>query len=163
MRNVDNDLPKDTGRGASIADDRLYSIGDLAAEFGISTRAIRFYETKGLIKPRRVGANRIYDHRDHGRLIIILRGKRLGFTLEEISQYLQLYDADPDQVAQIRHLLEKVEQTIADLEQKQRDIKKTLGELEDIRRQCIAGLKARGAVSANPPASKTDSADNVKD
>lgn len=132
------------------AESQLYSIGDLAAEFGISTRAIRFYETKGLIKPRRVGSNRVYDRRDHARLTIILRGKRLGFNLEEILQYLELYDADPDQVTQMRHLLENVERTISDLEQKQDDIRKTLTELHEIRDQCIAGLCAHGALRRPP-------------
>jgi DNA-binding transcriptional MerR regulator len=121
----------------------LYSIGDLAAEFGISTRAIRFYESKGLIAPKRVGSNRIYIRRDRARLILILRGKRLGFSLEEIAEYLNLYDADPNQTAQIRLLLGKVEASIAELTGKQRDIEAALGDLGDIRAQCIEMLKGR--------------------
>jgi DNA-binding transcriptional MerR regulator len=121
----------------------LYSIGDLASEFGISTRAIRFYESKGLIAPERVGSNRIYKKRDRARLILILRGKRLGFSLEEIAEYLNLYDADPNQIAQTRLLLHKVETSIAELEGKQRDIVAALGDLGDIRTHCIQLLKAR--------------------
>ncbi len=121
----------------------LYSIGDLASEFGISTRAIRFYESKGLIAPERVGSNRIYKKRDRARLILILRGKRLGFRLEEIAEYLNLYDADPNQIAQTRLLLSKVESSIAELDGKQRDIEAALSDLGDIRTQCIELLKAR--------------------
>ena len=72
----------------------LFAIADLAREFGISTRAIRFYETKGLLTPERVGSTRVFRRRDRARLILILRGKRLGFSLRDISDYLSLYDAD---------------------------------------------------------------------
>jgi DNA-binding transcriptional MerR regulator len=121
----------------------LYSIGDLASEFGISTRAIRFYESKGLIAPERVGSNRIFNKRDRARLILILRGKRLGFSLEEIAEYLNLYDADPNQIAQTRLLLQKVETSIAELEGKRRDIEAALGDLGDIRTHCVELLKGR--------------------
>jgi DNA-binding transcriptional MerR regulator len=120
---------------------QLYSIGDLAAEFGISTRTIRFYEAKGLIGPERAGANRVFTRRDRARLILILRGKRLGFTLNAIAQYLDMYDADPDQKAQTQLLLEKVEAAIANLEIKRQDIDKTLAELADIRKQCLSQAK----------------------
>ena len=145
MEQTKNEISKRTEPDAGEAEHHLYSIGDFAAEFGVSARAIRFYETKGLLAPRRVGANRVYDHRDHARLTIILRAKRLGFSLEEVSQYLDLYDADPDQAAQIRHLLDKVERTIAGLEQKQNDIRRTLAELQEIRNQCVEGLSGRDA------------------
>jgi DNA-binding transcriptional MerR regulator len=123
------------------ADNRLYSIGELSAEFGISTRAIRFYESKGLLSPDRVGSNRIYTRRDRARLILVLRGKRLGFTLEEISEYLDLYDADPNQIAQTRLLLQKTESSISELEGKRRDIDEALRELREIQAQCISQLK----------------------
>lgn len=126
------------------ADGALYSIGDLASEFAISTRAIRFYEIKGLIAPRRVGTNRVYSKRDRARLLLILRGKRLGFSLDEVAEYLNLYDVDPHQLAQTRLLLQKVETAIEDLEQKQQDIEKTLGELKEIRGLAIEQLKGRG-------------------
>jgi DNA-binding transcriptional MerR regulator len=121
----------------------LYSIGELAGEFGISTRAIRFYEAKGLIAPDRVGSNRIYTKRDRARLILILRGKRLGFSLEEIAEYLNLYDADPNQIAQTRLLLAKVEASIVELAGKQHDIEAALRDLGEIRAQCIELLKRR--------------------
>jgi DNA-binding transcriptional MerR regulator len=124
-------------------DEPLYSIGDLANEFGISTRAIRFYEIKGLLAPKRAGTTRVYSRRDRARLILILRGKRLGFSLEEVAEYLNLYDSDPHQLAQTRLLLQKVEAAVTDLEQKQQDIEKTLGELRDIRQLAIRQLKGR--------------------
>jgi DNA-binding transcriptional MerR regulator len=121
---------------------KLYSIGDLAAEFQISTRAIRFYESKGLIGPERAGANRIYTRRDRARLSLILRGKRLGFSLNTIAEYLHLYDADPEHRVQIKMLLEKVEKAIASLENKRQDLDKTLAELIGIREQCLAKVGA---------------------
>ncbi len=123
-------------------DQELYGIGELADELGISQRAVRFYETKGLLKPRRVGVNRVYDRRDRARLKLILRGKRLGFSLQEIAEYLDLYDEDPEQILQVRHLLNKVEQAIEDLQRKRDDIDSTLEELASIRKECIGRLKA---------------------
>ncbi|MGB0084128.1 MAG: MerR family DNA-binding transcriptional regulator [Rhodomicrobiaceae bacterium] len=137
----------ETKPAASVArgEARLYSIGDLAAAFGISTRAIRFYESKGLLAPERVGSNRIYTRRDRARLTLVLRGKRLGFSLEEIAEYLNLYDADPYQIAQTRLLLHKVETSIGELEGKKQDIEAALRDLGEIRAQCIAQLKAQNA------------------
>ncbi len=109
----------------------LFSIADLAKEFGISTRAIRFYETKGLLSPERVGATRIFRRRDRARLILILRGKRLGFSLRDISDYLSLYDADRTQ--QVTLLAEKVDERIALLERQRDDLETTIAELREIR------------------------------
>lgn len=120
---------------------RQYSIGDLAKEFGVSTRTIRFYEDKGLIGPEREGANRIYSRRDRARLVLILRGKRLGFSLGLIAKYLDLYDADPGQIAQTTMLLERVEAAISALRTKRDDIDKTLAELAGIAKGCRARLK----------------------
>ena len=89
--------------------DRLYTIGELAGEFDVTTRTIRFYESKGLISPARRGVARAYSRRDRARLKLILRGKNLGFSLEEIAEYLKLYDADPAQMAQTQMLLSGVE------------------------------------------------------
>ena len=82
-----------------------YSISDLAKEFGITTRTIRFYESRSLIAPERIGTQRRYSKRDRARLILILRGRNLGFTVEDVGEYLALYDADPGQVAQTKLLL----------------------------------------------------------
>ena len=118
-----------------MRDERLTTITETAAALGITARAIRFYETKGLIAPQRVGANRVYNHRDRGRLKLILRAKRLGFSLEDIREYLDLYDADPVQLEQQQLLLAKVEKRIAELEQQQTDLAITLDELRGISRQ----------------------------
>ena len=109
----------------------LFAIADLAREFGISTRAIRFYESKGLLSPERVGATRIFRRRDRARLILILRGKRLGFSLRDISDYLSLYDADRTQ--QVSLLAEKVDERIALLERQRDDLETTIAELREIR------------------------------
>jgi DNA-binding transcriptional MerR regulator len=112
----------------------LFAIADLAREFGISTRAIRFYESKGLLRPERVGSTRVFRRRDRARLILILRGKRLGFSLRDISDYLSLYDADRTQRAQVKLLVEMVDQRMGLLEQQLSDLQTTLHELEEIRK-----------------------------
>jgi DNA-binding transcriptional MerR regulator len=123
---------------------RLYTIGELAAEFDVTTRTIRFYESKGLISPARRGVARSYSRRDRARLKLILRGKNLGFSLEAIAEYLKLYDADPAHIAQTQMLLSGVESAIADLQAKRADLDRTLKELKEIRGQCIEHLKEKG-------------------
>ena len=112
----------------------LFAIADLAREFGISTRTIRFYEAKGLLTPERVGGTRVFRRRDRARLILILRGKRLGFSLRDISDYLNLYDADRTQSAQVNLLIDKVDHRLEMLEQQLVDLKTTIGELREIRK-----------------------------
>jgi DNA-binding transcriptional MerR regulator len=121
----------------------LYSVTELAQELGITPRAIRFYETKGLIKPQRAGTTRVYDHRDKARMQLILRGKRLGFTLADIKEYLDIYDVDPTQVKQVQLLLEKVDRRISELEQGREDLATTLIELDEMRQECIATIEAK--------------------
>jgi DNA-binding transcriptional MerR regulator len=110
----------------------LFAIADLAKEFGISTRALRFYEAKGLISPERVGATRIFRRRDRARLILILRGKRLGFSLREISDYLGLYDADRNQ--QVHLLADMVQERLTSLESQLEDLQTTISELREIKK-----------------------------
>lgn len=115
------------------ADSRdLFAIADLAKEFGISTRAIRFYEAKGLLAPERLGATRVFRRRDRARLILILRGKRLGFSLRDISDYLSLYDANRSQ--QVSLLTAKVDERLASLERQLQDLQTTIAELKEIRK-----------------------------
>lgn len=120
----------------------LYAIADLAKEFGISTRAIRFYEAKGLLSPERVGSTRIFRRRDRARLILILRGKRLGFSLRDISDYLSLYDADRKE--QVNLLADKVDERIALLERQRNDLETTITELREIKRLAEDRLHAAG-------------------
>jgi DNA-binding transcriptional MerR regulator len=129
---------------AAPEEDRLYTIGELASEFEITTRTIRFYESKGLIAPARRGVARAYSRRDRGRVKLILRGKNLGFSLDVIAEYLKLYDADPAQIAQTQMLLARVDQAIEDLLAKRADLERTLKELKDIRGQCVEHLKKEG-------------------
>jgi len=119
---------------------KLYTISELAEELNATPRAIRFYEDKGLVSPQRAGTTRVYTHRDRGRLILILRGKRLGFSLREIREWLTLYDADPDQVTQTKLLQGKIDERLEALEQQQRDLEETLVELREIKRQVDSHL-----------------------
>jgi DNA-binding transcriptional MerR regulator len=117
----------------SVPENRdLFAIADLAKEFGISTRAIRFYEAKGLLAPERVGATRIFRRRDRARLILILRGKRLGFSLRDISDYLSLYDANRSQ--QVQLLTAKIDERLVSLEAQLEDLQTTIAELREIKK-----------------------------
>jgi DNA-binding transcriptional MerR regulator len=122
----------------------LFAIADLAREFGISTRAIRFYESKGLLNPERVGSTRVFRRRDRARLILILRGKRLGFSLRDISDYLSLYEADRTQQAQVSLLMEMVDQRMMMLEQQLGDLQTTLTELREIKKLASERLAQAG-------------------
>ena len=133
------------GDAHRVETERPFTIGELAREFAITTRAIRFYEAKGLIAPSRKGVARAYSRRDRARLILILRGKNLGFSLQEIREYLELYDADPLQVTQLRHLLVKVDERLAELRRKKADLDRTHRELKALRVQVVAVLKQKGS------------------
>ena len=107
-----------------------FGIRDLADEFGITTRTIRFYEDKGLMKPARDGQRRIYSKRDRARLRLILRGKRLGFSLDEIQHLVELYETPDDERPQLEKYLETLGRHKQTLLQQKRDLEKTLAELE---------------------------------
>ncbi len=113
----------------------LRGIQDVAAHLGISHRTLRFYEDKGLIEPARVGNTRIYSRREVARMQLILRGKRLGFSLREIKEFLDLYDADPTQAEQLRLLLNRVRARIGLLEKQREEIEQTLLELRQVEAQ----------------------------
>jgi DNA-binding transcriptional MerR regulator len=133
-----------SGSSATIqtdSDEHYFAIGELAEEFDITTRTIRFYEARGLLVPARFRSNRAYSRRDRARLKLILRGKNLGFSLEDIAEYLSLYDSDPGQVTQTKLLLDKIEAHITDLNSKRADLERTLTELKEIKAQCLGHLK----------------------
>lgn len=132
-------------------EERLYTVGELAGELGVTARALRFYEDRGLVHPRRAGQNRVYSRRDRARLILILRGKRLGFSLAEIKEWLDLYDADPLQVAQTRHLARRVEARLRQLEQQHRDLEATIAELRGIQAQIARHLGEAGRAETPVP------------
>ena len=112
------------------ASDPIYGIAELCREFGISARAIRFYEDKGLLKPRRVNGARVYTRRDRARLSLILRAKAIGSSLAEIKHYLDLYGSRGEgRVQQLRYVLARTDEAIGELEQRRAHIETTLAEL----------------------------------
>ncbi len=113
-----------------------YSISELAKEFDITTRSIRFYEDQGLLTPQRQGQTRIYSKRDRVRLKLILRGKRLGFSLAETGQLFELYDADKSSVTQLTTMLQLIELKKTELHQQLDDIKVVLMELITVDKRC---------------------------
>ncbi|MGF1474717.1 MAG: MerR family DNA-binding transcriptional regulator [Geminicoccaceae bacterium] len=127
--------------------DRFCTIGELARELAMTPRAIRFYEDKGLISPRRFGSQRVYGRRERGRLVLILRGKRLGFSLREIREWLDLYDADTNQIAQSAHLRKKIDHRIAELEDQRVALDETLDELREVRSLVDSHLMTRNMPS----------------
>ena len=120
----------------------LYTISELAREFGITTRTIRFYEDEGLLQPERNGRQRIYSRRDYIRLKLILRGKRLGLSLSEISDIIELYDSDQGETGQLASFLDSIRERRTVLKQQRADIDATLYELQRIERRCRSRLKA---------------------
>lgn len=130
--------------------EKLYSIAELAAGLGVTTRTIRFYEDQGLISPQRAGNARIYTPRDRARMLLILRGKRLGFSLRDIKEFLDLYAADATQTEQLRLLAAKVRVRIALLEAQARAVEESLGELREIERETLEALRERTSASPLP-------------
>ena len=121
--------------------ERLLSVSDLARDLGITARTLRFYEDRGLIAPRRVASARVYSNRERARMILVLRGKTLGFSLREIKDYLDLYDADPAHEVQTRALLGKLAERRRSLEAQRAAIEQALAGLDDLERDARAGLK----------------------
>jgi len=119
-----------------------YSISDLAQEFALTTRAIRFYEDEGLLSPRRRGLSRIYGERERTRIKLILRGKRLGLTLAEIREILDLYDSREGDRRQLMRFLEVLDHRRRQLEVQRSDIDALLDEIGGIERDCRRRLKA---------------------
>lgn len=120
-----------------------YGIAELAREFDVTTRTIRFYEDKGLLAPLREGQRRVYAPRDRVRLRLIMRGKRLGFSLQEIRQLIDLYDVDPSEVTQLKYFLDKIHEHKETLVGQQKDIAETLAEMERIEAQCSSLLSEK--------------------
>jgi DNA-binding transcriptional MerR regulator len=132
--------------------DRLYGIAELAKEFGITQRAIRFYESKGLLAPPRVNGGRVYTRRERARLKLLLRAKSIGFSLAEVRQFLDLYgDRGEGRPQQIAFVAERAGALITQLERKQSDIAMSLRELNDIRGQCLSYLAANGRCALDQP------------
>lgn len=122
----------------------LFGITELCREFGITLRALRFYEDKGLLSPRRINGARVYTRRDRARLSLILRAKAIGSQLSEIKQYLDLYgDQGEGRAQQLGYVIERTDKEIADLERKRAQIDQTLAELRVINATCKKHLEAK--------------------
>jgi DNA-binding transcriptional MerR regulator len=120
---------------------QTWTISDLSKEFGVTPRTIRFYEDEGLLTPQRDGQNRIYDARDRARLAWILRGRRVGFSLAEITEMLDLYDLDDGREKQRTVTLEKCRERLAALVSQRADLDATIDELNSFCR-LLEELKA---------------------
>ena len=124
--------------------EELRGIQDVANSLSVTTRTLRFYEDRGLIEPRRVGTARVYSKRETGRMQLILRGKRLGFSLREIEEFLDLYDADPQHVEQMRVLAERCRERVDELRQQMTALVQTVDELETIEREARERIAKAG-------------------
>ena len=122
----------------------IYSIGDLAREFDVTHRTIRFYEDRGLLSPKRIGSRRVYSKRDQVRLKLILRGKRLGFSLAEVREMLELYDSAPDERPQLEKFTAALAARREQLERQREEIDEVLGEIRAFERQSKKLLNSRG-------------------
>ncbi len=118
-----------------------WSIAQIAEEFGVTHRTVRHYEELGLIAPERRGTQRVFHRRDRTRLGLILRGKRLGFPLEEIRTIIDLYDAPRGRRSQLEYVLAQIDERRADLEQRRRDLDDALKELDGFEDSCRADLQ----------------------
>ena len=121
-------------------DDRTWTIGELASDFNTTLRTIRFYEDKELLAPERRGRSRVYRDRDRVRLQLILRGKRLGFTLDEIAHVINMYDETPGEAGQLEYLIADIERRRSALLQKRHDLDDSLAELDDLEARCRTDL-----------------------
>lgn len=111
--------------------DRIYTISDLAQKFDITTRAIRFYESEGMLKPEREGQKRLYNQSDYITLKLILRGKRLGWSLAESKELIQMYNPESDNQDQYNKVLEKINESRDRLKQQLHDIEIMMAELDE--------------------------------
>jgi DNA-binding transcriptional MerR regulator len=121
-----------------------YSITELTREFDVSTRTLRFYEDEGLIHPVRRGRTRLFRPSDRQLVRQILRGKRLGFSIAEIREIVQMYKEPPGEVGQIKLMIRRIEEKREDLRQKRRDLEETLAELDHAEESCVERLAELG-------------------
>ena len=131
------------GAGSALTD-TFFTVTELARDLSVTPRTIRFYEDKALITPRRAGTMRVYTKRDRARMVLILRGKRLGFDLGEIRRIVDMYDQAPGEAGQLRYLLSQIGDRRADLEQRRSDLDLLLHELDELKRRCEEELAELG-------------------
>ena len=121
-----------------------YSISELSEEFDITPRTIRFYEEQGILSPRRKGNRRVYNRKDHGRIKMILRGKRLGFSLQKTKEIIEMYDSTTGQTEQLKLFLKTIHEHVGMLEVQMEDINLTLSELKRFEQHCEDILESNG-------------------
>jgi len=131
------------------AEARTWTIAELAEEFGVTHRTIRFYEDRGLVTPQRRGTHRVYHPRDRVRLALVLRGKRLGFDLTQIRRIVDMYDEAPGEAGQLSYLLDQIDARRGELEQRRADIETTLAELDDVERRVRQALATLDAAASD--------------
>lgn len=134
-------MPVPTATEVTRATDATWTIREIADEFDVTHRTVRHYEELGLITPERRGTTRVYHRRDRTRLALILRGKRLGFPLEEIRTIIDLYDRPRGKASQLEYVLSQIDERRTDLEQRRRDLEDALTELAEFERRCRADLR----------------------
>ena len=138
---------------AAMARERTWTIAEVAEDLGVTHRTIRYYENLGLITPERRGTTRVFHARDRIRLRLVLRGRRLGFPLEEIRAIVDMYDQQPGETGQLRYLLDHIDDRRAELTTRLRDVQAALRELDDLERRCrddLAKLSAEDADLGRP-------------
>ncbi|WP_099866558.1 MerR family transcriptional regulator [Pararhizobium haloflavum] len=123
---------------------KYYTITELTREFGVSTRTLRFYEDEGLIQPERRGRTRLFRQADRRLIQEVLRGRRIGFTIAEIREIIQVYKDPPGEEGQLKLLMKRVDEKRADLRQKRKDIEDTLSELDNVEEACLTRLAEIG-------------------
>jgi len=121
-----------------------YSISDLSKEFNLTSRAIRFYEDKGLLDPERIGTQRRYGRKDRARIKLIVRGKNLGFSLSEIDELIELYENKDDEVPQLLVYREKLQLQLSKMEQQKTELERMILDVKVAERECLATLQAKG-------------------
>ena len=126
------------------SESRTYSISDLAKSFGLTTRAIRFYEDKGMLNPERHGTRRSFSRKDRARLKLIVRGKKLGFSLAEIHDLIELYETEADEVSQLVSYKRKLSEHRQRLEKQRYELEQAIAELHVAERECWMALQAKG-------------------
>ncbi|HEY7042128.1 MAG TPA: MerR family DNA-binding transcriptional regulator [Nocardioidaceae bacterium] len=127
---------------STARDEPTWTITELAAEYDVTLRTLRHYEDVGLLSPERQGTKRIFHNRDRIRLALILRGRRIGFSLDEIATIVNMYDEQPGEAGQLVYLLEQIEVRRCELAQRRRDIDETLVELDQVEARCREDLVA---------------------
>lgn len=129
--------------------ERTWTIAELAAEYDVTHRTLRHYEDLGLLAPTRHGTARVFARRDHTRVALILRGRRLGFALEEIRKIVDMYDDQPGKVGQLQYLLSQITDRREDLRARRKDIDDSLRELAELEQRCASDLASIDAAAAH--------------